>query len=120
SLVLGLAGAAAVVILSALMAKSDVFAPLRYCGQNSIVIYLAFFPPMAVSRAALIKTGVISDIGTISALVTLSGVVGALAMYWAVRHTFLRFLFERPARFWLVSKDAKDTAKPKLTLQPAQ
>jgi uncharacterized membrane protein YcfT len=120
SLVLGLAGAAAVVILSALMAKSDVFAPLRYCGQNSIVIYLAFFLPMAVSRAALIKTGVISDIGTISALVTLSGVVGALAMYWAVRHTFLRFLFERPARFWLVPKDAKDTAKPTLALQPAQ
>src|SRR5262245_47944824 len=85
SLVLGLAGAAAVVALSALIAKSDVFAPLRYCGQNSIVIYLAFFLPMAVSRAALIKTGVITDVGTISALVTLCGVIGALVMYWAVR-----------------------------------
>jgi len=30
--------------------------------------------------------------------------VGALVMYWAVRHTFLRFLFERPERFWIAPK----------------
>src|SRR5438552_2817135 len=51
SLALGLAGAAAVVSLSTLMAKSDVFKPLRYCGRNWIVIYLAFFLPMAASRS---------------------------------------------------------------------
>src|SRR5256886_2414614 len=43
SLTLGLIGAAAVVSVSALMAKSDVFAALRYLGRNSIVVYLAFF-----------------------------------------------------------------------------
>ncbi len=120
SLALGLAGAAAVVTLSALMAKSDVFRPLRYCGQNSIVIYLAFFLPMAASRMVMIKTAVITDVGTISALVTLAGVIGALLMFWAARHTWFRFLFERPARFWLVPKDAKHAAKPTLALQPAQ
>ena len=52
SLGLGLLGATAVVSVSALMAKSDLFKPLRYCGQNSIVIYLAFFLPMAASRIA--------------------------------------------------------------------
>jgi hypothetical protein len=36
--------------------------------------------------------------------VTLAGVVGALLMYWVVRHTFLRFLFERPERFWIAPK----------------
>src|SRR6266508_401393 len=113
SLGLGLLGAAAVVALAALMAKSDVFKPLRYCGRNSIVIYLAFFLPMAASRMVLLKTGWITDVGTISALVTLAGVVGALAWFWAVRATFLRFLFERPERFWIAPKR-------RLVLQPAE
>ena len=67
---LGFVGAAAVVVVAALMARSDVFQPLRYCGQNSIVIYLAFFLPMAATRIALLKTGIIADLGTISLLVT--------------------------------------------------
>lgn len=99
SLALGLAGAAAVVAVSVLLAQTDVAKPLRYCGRNSIVIYLAFFLPMAATRAVLLKTGWIPDIGTVSAIVTLMGVIGALAWFWAVRRTFLRFLFERPRRF---------------------
>jgi uncharacterized membrane protein YcfT len=113
SLALGLVGAVAVVSISALLAKSDLARPLRYCGRNSIVIYLAFFLPMAVSRTVLIKTGVIADVGTICAVVTLCGVIGSLLMFWAVRWTPLAFLFERPARFWL-------TEKPRLALQPAE
>jgi uncharacterized membrane protein YcfT len=70
---------------------------LRYCGEHSIVIYLAFFLPMAATRTVLIKTGVVTDIGTMSALVTFAGVFGALVWYWAVRSTPFRFLFERPA-----------------------
>ena len=69
SLGMGLIGAAAVVTFSALLARHDVFAPLRYCGRNSIVVYLAFFLPMAASRAVLLKTGIITDVGTISLLV---------------------------------------------------
>jgi len=117
SLGLGLLGAMAVVTLSALMAKSDLFRPLRYCGRNSIVIYLAFFLPMALSRTWLIKTGWIADVGAISLVVTGCGVIGALVMFWAVRQTFLRFLFERPERFWIAPKKPK---KSTLTLQPAE
>jgi uncharacterized membrane protein YcfT len=117
SLSLGLVGAMAVVTVSALMAKSDLFRPLRYCGRNSIVIYLAFFLPMALSRTVLIKTGWIPDIGAVSLVVTLAGVLGALALFWAVRHTFLRFLFERPQRFWIAPKNA---GPPPLALQPAE
>jgi uncharacterized membrane protein YcfT len=113
SLGFGLLGAAAVVAVSALMARSDLFAPLRYCGRNSIVIYLAFFLPMAVTRVVLLKTGIIGDIGTVSLLVTSAGVLGALVAYWALRGTPLRFLFERPARFRLA-------AKPRPVLQPAE
>jgi uncharacterized membrane protein YcfT len=113
SLSLGLIGAAAVVAVSALMAKSDVFAPLRTCGKHSIVVYLAFFLPMAATRAVLIKTGMITDIGTISLIVTAAGVIGPLMIYWAVRNTALRFLFERPERFWLAPRR-------RMALQPAE
>ena len=104
SLALGLAGAVAVVSLSALFAQHDVFTPLRYCGRNSIVIYLAFFLPMAASRSVLVKAGWITDVGTMSALVTVAGVIGALTLFWALRHTWLQFLFERPGPFWLAPK----------------
>jgi uncharacterized membrane protein YcfT len=121
SLGLGLLGAMAVVTLSALMARSDLFRPLRYCGRNSIVIYLAFFLPMALSRTWLIKTGWTADIGAVSLVVTSCGVIGALALFWAVRHTFLRFLFERPQRFWIAPQSASKTApEPAPALQPAE
>jgi hypothetical protein len=68
---------------------------------------------MALSRTLLLKTGWIADVGTVSALVTLAGVTGALLWFWAVRHTALRFLFERPERFWIAPR------KP-FMLQPAQ
>ena len=113
SLGLGLIGAAAVVSVSALMAMSDLFRPLRYCGRNSIVIYLAFFLPMAATRTLLIKTGLIPDIGTMAVVITAAGVIVPLALYWLVRGTRFAFLFERPAMFWL-------TPKPRLALQPAE
>jgi uncharacterized membrane protein YcfT len=104
SLALGFAGAAAVVALSVLLAQCRLFEPLRYCGEHSIVIYLAFFLGMAASRSVLLKYGWISDIGTISAVVTLTGIVGALTLYWMVRNTPLRFLFERPQRLWIAPR----------------
>ena len=106
SLVLGLIGAAAVVSIAALMAKSDVFKPLRYCGRNSIVIYLAFFLPMAMSRTLLLRLDLF-DVGTMSVLITASGVIGSLLLFWAVRNTPAKFLFERPLRFHLAEPKAK-------------
>jgi uncharacterized membrane protein YcfT len=120
SLALGLIGAIAVVAVAALMAKSDLFRPLRYCGRNSIVIYLAFFLPMAIARTVLLKTGWIADIGTVSALVTLVGVVGSLALFWALRSTPLSFLFERPSRFWIAPKVLPKIAPAGVVLQPAE
>jgi uncharacterized membrane protein YcfT len=113
SLALGLAGAAAVIAFSALLAKAHVFAPVRYCGQHSIVIYLAFFLPMAATRTVLLKTGIVPDVGTISLLVTAAGVLGALAMWWAARATGATFLFERPDRFRIAPR-------PRVAMQPAE
>jgi len=116
SLALGLIGAAAVIRISALMSLYDAFKPLRYCGRNSIVIYLAFFLPMVATRTLLLKTGVIADVGTMSVVITAAGVIGSLALFWAARGTKAMFLFERPALFWLTAKPAPKAA----ALQPAE
>ena len=99
SLALGFAGVGAVVAVSQILAKENLLNWLRYCGENSIVIYLAFFVFMAASRMVLLKTGIIADGGLISVIVTAAGVIGPVLLYWMVRHTPARFLFERPALF---------------------
>jgi uncharacterized membrane protein YcfT len=104
SLALGLAGACAIVVTGTLLARVRCLDALRYCGEHSIVIYLAFFLPMAASRTLLLHFGLIHDIGTISLVVTLTGVIGALAIWWASRGTRANFLFERPAAFWIAPK----------------
>jgi uncharacterized membrane protein YcfT len=113
SLALGLVGAAAVMRAAVLLAPTRLGAPLRYCGEHSIVIYLSFFMFMAASRAALLKSGLIPDIGTVALIVTICGVLGSLCLYWLVRGTLFRFLFERPGMFWLAPK-------PRTALQPAE
>ena len=109
SLGLGLAGAGAIITMGTLLARMQWLTFLRFCGEHSIVIYLAFFLPMATSRTLLLKTGVIHDIGTISLLVTVIGVTGALAIWWIALRAGANFLFERPAAFWIAPKKARPT-----------
>lgn len=117
SMVLGFAGCGAVIAVAALLARVQWVDALRYCGEHSLVIYLGFFLPMATARTLLLKSGLIQDAGTIALLVTIAGVVGALAMWWGARNTPLRFLYDRPAAFWLTPKPA---SKPSVTLQAAE
>lgn len=95
-LALGFAGAGAVVACSVLLTRFDWAGALRYCGEQSIVIYLAFTIPMAITRTVLLKLGIISDLGSVALIVTMAGITGALIMFWIVRRTPLAFLFERP------------------------
>jgi uncharacterized membrane protein YcfT len=113
SLLLGFAGAAAVIAISVLLARVGLLGFIRFCGQNSLVIYLAFFLPMAVTRMALVKTGMIADPGTVAFLVTSVAVAAPLVLHRLVRGTALRFLFERPSRFHL-------PASKRTTMQPAE
>ncbi|MFD1702437.1 acyltransferase family protein [Methylopila henanensis] len=99
-LLLGVAGAVAVVAVAALIAGTTAAEPLRYAGERSIVVYLAFFLPMAVTRTLLLKLGIIPDVGTISLLVTIAGVVAPLILEWIVLRTgWGMFLFRRPRKF---------------------
>lgn len=103
SLALALAGAMAVVTVSALACHLPGVSAFAYCGRNSIVIYLAFLIPMEVTRKAAAM--VITDHGSLALISTAGGVLGALALYRLVRDTRLSFLFERPARFSLRGTD---------------
>jgi uncharacterized membrane protein YcfT len=104
SLALGLAGAGAIVTMGTLLARAHWLNFLRFCGEHSIVIYLAFFLPMAATRTLLLRTGLIHDIGTISLIVTVAGVAGALVIWRIALKAGANFLFERPAAFWIAPK----------------
>lgn len=95
SLILGTAGAAAIVAVAVLVATSPAGDIVRALGSRSIVVYLAFFLPMAVSRSLLIGSGL--DVGTVSALVTVAGVLAPFAIHAVAIRCGGRFLFERPS-----------------------
>jgi len=111
SLLLGLAGACAIVTAGTLLARARWLSFLRLCGEHSIVIYLAFFLPMAASRTLLLKSGIIADIGTVSLIVTLVGVAGALLIWQAALRLRASFLFERPDAFWIAPRKLKPTLR---------
>jgi uncharacterized membrane protein YcfT len=114
SLALGLAGAGAIIVMGTLLARMRWLNFLRFCGKHSIVIYLAFFLPMAATRTLLLRTGFLHDIGTIALIVTVAGVVGAIAIWLIALALRANFLFERPPAFWIAPK------KPGRVLQPAE
>jgi len=114
SLALGFAGASAIIVTGTLLARMQWLNVLRFCGEHSIVIYLAFFLPMAVTRVLLLRYGGFLDIGTIALLVNIAGVLGALAIWKAAQKSGANFLFERPEMFWIAPR------KPRHTLQAAE
>jgi len=94
---LGFLGALAVVAAGVLLSARSWALPLRYAGENSIVVYLAFFLPMAATRTALLKFAPDLDLGTVALIVTTAGVITPLILHMLVKNTQLRFLFKRPA-----------------------
>ncbi len=94
SLVLGFAGAFAIVAVAALMARFDV--------------------------GGFAATGIIPDIGTASLMVLIIAVAAPLVFHWVIKGTPLNVLYTRPAAFRLgkgkPSKPAAGSlAEPKLT-----
>ena len=107
SLPLGFIGAGAVISAGVLLSKLNFARPLRYAGENSIVIYLAFFLFMAGARTVLLRSGLIADLGLISLIVTAFGVIGPVLLFWATRNTKLSLLFRRPSWARLETRQAR-------------
>ncbi|WP_047307657.1 acyltransferase family protein [Rhodopseudomonas palustris] len=114
SLLLGLAGACAIITAGTLLAEKRWLDGVRFCGEHSIVIYLAFFLPMAISRTLLLKFAPFLDLGVIAILVNVAGVIGALIVWKLAMKSGATFLFERPDAFWIAPR------KKAARLQPAE
>jgi uncharacterized membrane protein YcfT len=94
---LGFLGAGAVVALAALLSTRDWAHPIRYAGENSIVVYLAFFLPMATTRTALLAFAPNLDLGVTALIVTAVAAITPLIFFALVKNSSLGFLFKRPA-----------------------
>jgi uncharacterized membrane protein YcfT len=98
SLALAIPGIGVVIAVAAIVAGAPWSRWLTWLGSHSIVVYLAFFLPMAVTRTVLLKVGIISDVGTISLITWVAAVVGPVVLYGLVQWSgWGRWLFERPA-----------------------
>ncbi len=116
SLLLAMAGISVVIAVAVLISQRRWSAWLTWLGAHSIVVYLAFFLPMAVTRTVLLKLWIIQDIGTISLITTIAGVAGPVVLYGLVQWSgYGKFLFERPE--W--AKIDHSAPKPE-KLQPAE
>lgn len=120
SLALGAAGAIAVICATALISRFPAAIFLRYLGRHSIVVYLAFFLPMAISRTLLINYASFLGVGLISLMVTLAAVAGPIFIhYLTVRTGYGRFLFERPALAH-IDRPARQRGELSVRLNPAE
>ncbi|MGA0611007.1 acyltransferase family protein [Caldimonas sp. KR1-144] len=97
ALALGLAGACAVISISGLLSLVPWMGWLRYLGQQSLVVYVGFYIPLAAMTRWLVSSGWPVFNGWGGLAITAFGILAALCLYWAVRGTWLRWLFKRPA-----------------------
>lgn len=111
NLALALLGCFAVMVLACWLSRASSFRWLAYCGEHSIVIYLAFLIPLVVTRKVLSMAG-LQDVGWLSLLSTAAAVLGALCLHWLVRGTRLKFLFVRPEWFTIVPRGTAPRSKP--------
>ena len=119
SLGLGAAGAVAVVSLCAVLSRFRLAGFLRYLGSHSIVVYLAFFLPMVITREILFRFAPWIDLGTMSLIVLAASVVSAVIAWEFTRLTgWFRFLFIRPD--WTKVERRNRIKDHKASLQPAE
>ncbi|MCP8938415.1 acyltransferase family protein [Alsobacter sp. SYSU M60028] len=111
SLVLGFAGAFALITTGVLLNRYNALRFIRYCGEKSLVIYLAFF--LTVTPLKFVVVGYDLDVGWSSLALTVISVAFPLMLYHLVRGTRLSFLFERPNAFKLSPTPPTSASRPR-------
>ncbi|HEY9010235.1 MAG TPA: acyltransferase family protein [Devosia sp.] len=97
-LALALIGSLALCVTAALLSKLNFMDWLRWLGAHSIVVYLSFSIPMALTRVVMLKVGIIEDTSILSIIVMASALISPLVLYWLIQKSGRgKFLFERPA-----------------------
>lgn len=108
SFVLGMLGATAVCFISALLARHGLGNFIRYCGQNSIVIYLTYALPLAAAMLLLEHFGLPFGSVGLGSLLALCAAVGVpLLFHLAIRSTPLLMLYKRPAWASIIQRPSK-------------
>ncbi len=107
SLVMGFAGASAIVAIGTLLAQHGWARPLRYVGINSIVVYLTFFFPRGVLSRLAERTIPDWDVSLVALFITAVAVVTPLIFHAMIRDTRLNFLYVRPRALRLIPARAE-------------
>lgn len=116
---LGLAvlGALALCVLGALLVRLSFMDWLRWLGEHSLVIYVAFTLPMSVFRAVALRTGLITETGALSLAVLVVSLAGPVLLYMLLKRAGIgAFLFERPNWARLAGSDALPAPKGQVPL----
>lgn len=96
-LALAIAGALAICVFAALVCQSRAVEWLRWLGEHSLVVYVAFTIPMSLFRGLAMWSGLIMQTGPLSAAVLVVSIVTPVALFWTVNQLGVGlFLFERP------------------------
>jgi len=96
-LALAIAGAVALCVLGSLAMRFSSMEWLRWLGEHSLVVYLAFTLPMSAVRIIAMRSGV-ENTSLLSCLVLTTSIVAPVLLYLLVRRTGIGLLlFERPA-----------------------
>lgn len=101
SLVLGFAGAFALIALATRLANTRHGAAMQYIGRAQFVIYLTYFLPMTAAQTLLARSGLLPEPGLTSLAIGLIAIALSLAFHRLVRRTPLKALYRRPMRFRL-------------------
>jgi uncharacterized membrane protein YcfT len=97
-LALAVAGAVALCVLGCLLMRLPYTGWLRWLGEHSLVIYVAFTLPMSAARIIAMKSGLIAGVSELSILVLVMAVAAPVVLYLLIKRFKIgEFLFERPA-----------------------
>jgi uncharacterized membrane protein YcfT len=83
-------------VVSALLSTQRWSDWLRFIGSQSLIVYLAFFLPSAITRMVLVKFAPELGLSLISLAVTAAGVVVPLVLYHFAKGRGGEMLFKRP------------------------
>lgn len=115
---LAVAGSIALCAAGGLLSKLWFMDWLRWLGQHSLMVYVAFTLPMSVFRAIAQSSGLISEAGPLSLAVMVVSLLSPVILYLAIQRIgYGSFLFERPAWARIVKDrpsdiDGRDIAAP--------
>ena len=97
-LALGVLGAIALCVLGRLLMLSASMAWLRWLGEHSLVVYVAFVLPMSAARIIALRSGIVTGTSALSIIVLAASLAAPVVLYLLIKRVGIgEFLFERPS-----------------------